>query len=180
MPVYRCHIEKYHPDFGEYWTNVYHIFADNLTAAVPIMDAIVAAERPLYAATTMITKGRCDDGVPNTDAYRTKVYNQLGTRDVSVAGQPLPLFVTARVDFSVADGGRPCRKYLRGVVREGDSGGVNIVNAANLITQLTAYANAIIATAVVDPQGFQLDSGAPMTPLQMRQLRRGRKKKVTP
>ena len=176
MP-YRVTVEKHYAAFQAYWTNIYWITAADLAAGLTQAQAIVNAEKPLYANHITITKARVDDGVPETEQFSTLVPNAVGTR-ATPAGDDFPLFLTARVDFQVADNGRPCRKYLRGVLFESDSG--IAVLGAGIKTILQTYATAIAATTACDPQGFDIVSGAPFGAPQMRQLRRGSKRPATP
>jgi hypothetical protein len=175
--AYRLTIEKFHAGTGEYWTNIYWTTAADGAAAGAAMDAIVAAERPLYHSTVRVTKGRWDDGVEGSAVYGTSIYNQSGTSPL--ADVLLPLFNVARVDFGVAGPGRPSRKYLRGVLTEAASDFTTL--AAQVITMLTTYGAAVVAQGTIcDPQGQLFTQGFPWQAPAMRQLRRGSKKKDTP
>lgn len=177
MPLFRITVEKYASIVGEYWTNVYWATGATVDDFTADVNAIVAAERPLYPTWVTVTKVRVDDGQPNTDVYRTYVRNEAGTR-TAISGDSLPLFVTARVDFS-ASMGRPSRKYIRSFLTENDTTMTAIAAAA--LTMLQTYGDAIVATAaVVDVDGQEFTGAVPYTAPQMRQLRRGSKKKVTP
>lgn len=174
MP-WRLTIQKFHNVYNKYWTNIYWSAAASATAANTTLDALVAAEKALYPSNVIVTAGRIDDGVPNTDIFTTIKYNQAGTR---TAGSGLPLFMTARVDFSIAAQGRPARKYLRSVINEEDIVGYTL--QSGVITALTTYGTAVTATDVCDPQGSNIEIAAVWPQAQMRQERRGSKKKVTP
>lgn len=176
-PPFRCIIEKYQPSQAEYWTNVYWINVADLEAANTVAASIMAAERPLYWNGVTITKTRVDDNTPNTDQFITVPQNLLGTR-TTPASNNAPLWVTARVDFAVAGNGRPSRKYLRGVLFEEDFDSISLVTAVKNLLQ--TYANTIAGLAVCDPDLQDITSGAPFNSPQMRQLRRGSKKPVTP
>lgn len=161
---------------GKFWVNTYLVTAADLASAATLMTPIVNAERALYFGSILITKARVDDMTPDTDQFITAVYNLAGTRATSA--QALPMFNTARVDFGVIAGGRPCRKYIRGFLQETDSDGTDIIVASR--APLQTYANTIVALgAVCDPQGNTLSSGAPHTAVQMRQVRRKKRPSVT-
>jgi len=177
MAIFRLHIEKYHALSSEYWVNRYFIDAATLADAALASNGIVDAEKPLYSPDVVITKSHVDDNVPNTSNYQTTIRNLAGTR-TSHAGDRLPLFVVARVDFSVAGGGRPSRKYLRGVFYEMDVSFSSI--ATLMLTSLNTYASSVAASGACDPQGQDIISGAAFLSPAMRQLRRGSKKKVIP
>ena len=180
MPVFRVITEKYSPGFGEYWSNVYHMNGSNMADLAAHVTNLVNAEKLLYYGSTLITKSRIDDEAPNTDNFITVIRNMNGTRAVPAApgDASMPLFVTARVDFGVAAGGRPCRKYLRSCLAEADCLGT--VLAPAMISLLGGYVATCLTLPLCDPAGNLINSGAAMNVLQMRQLRRGKKRKVTP
>jgi hypothetical protein len=175
MPTYRLTIEKYWSFASEYWTNVYHVNAADPAAAVPLMDAIVAAEASIHWNTVNITKGRIDDMQPDTDVFFTKVYNTPGS--FNAATEPLPLFVVTRIDFGSTAGNRPSRKYYRGTLTEGEVTHNSLL--AGLQTRMTGFITSIIGTGYCDEKGNDINSGALWPQPAMRQLRRGSKKKVT-
>jgi hypothetical protein len=83
------------------------------------------------------------------------------------------------VDFDVSGGGRPSRKYLRGALLEGDVNFMTLTSA--ITTPANTFADAIVAIGtIVDPQGNGFLDGVVWPAPQMRQLRRGSKKKITP
>lgn len=177
MPIFRAQIEKFHQYTSEYWVNRYFINAATIEDAAVSMNGIRDAERQLYTSFITVTKGHVDDMQPNTDVYLTPTWNMAGTRPAPT-GQMFPLFVVARVDLTVAGYGRPSRKYLRGVLWEGDAD-INLLEA-NMLTMLGQYGTNIAAAGACDPQGQDIISGAGFPAPAMRQLRRGSKKKVTP
>jgi hypothetical protein len=178
MPTLRITIEKFcAPLNGEYWTNIYHVNAADVAAAVPLMDAIVAAEASVLYASCIITKGRVDDMVENTDVYFTKVYNTPGGVSTTNAGEFMPLFNVVRVDFGSTAGGRPSRKYYRGCLGETDTGGVTLTSG--LLSRFATFVVTMIGTGYCDSSGADINSGATWPQPAMRQLRRGSKKKVT-
>lgn len=170
-------IEKYRADVHEYWTNIYHLVATDVGDALTYTDSIVAAERPLYTGAVTITKGRVDDALPNTDVSAVKVFNVAGTRTPPLE-HAVPLFVVARVDFTVLGGGRPSRKYLRSVFYEADISFTIIEAPVKALLQ--TYANAVCSTGMCDVDNQAFVVGVPFPAPAMRQLRRGSKKKKDP
>lgn len=174
--AYRITIEKYSATLGRYWTNVYQSGAATLAAASAHGLELAAAERPLYPSHIVITKVRADDNVKNTDNYKTTPLNQAGTRATQTTDSA-PLFVTARVDFASADSGAPSRKYIRGTLTE-DEFTWNALQASAL-TRLQTYADAVVASAAVDPDNADLTTGSVFPAPQMRQLKRKKRPKPT-
>lgn len=177
--MWRISIEKFMASGAEYWTNIYYNNNATLADAVIRAGELVAAERPLYGPQVTVTKARVDDFTEGTDVGQTIVYNLPGTRTADLSGSYLPLFVTARVDFGAADAGRPSRKYLRGTLTEDDLLGPLSLSAAS-IARLQTYADAITDGSSCDVDGADLTTGVPWPAPQMRQLRRGKKRTVTP
>jgi len=177
MAVYRLTVEKFMPTQNEYWTNVYHVNADPGADSVPVSNALVAAEKQLLYTDMIITKVSVSiPGSGSGAVLGANVYNEAGVLIANV--ERFPLFVVARVDFTVASS-RPSRKYLRGALAEPDVNFMTIV--APVLTRLQTYANAIAAIAgICDIDGQPIVNGAPKSAPTNRQLRRGSKKKVTP
>jgi len=175
MPPYRITVEK--SGYSMSWVNVYYAAGTGVDQFTAEVNGIVAAERPLLLSTIAITKVRVDDQVKGTDNYRTYTINQMGTR-ASQVSDTAPLWVTARIDFNTATG-RPSRKYIRGSLVEADFNMVQIVTGT--IAMYQAYGDAIVnLAAIVDVDGQDFTSATVFQAPQMRQLRRGSKKKATP
>ena len=173
----RITIAFYAPTAGQSWTNRYFT-TDLWTAGGTTMDALVAAHKPVLTNNMYITNIRIDDNVEDTDNYDTVSVNQLGTQNPAGA-ELMPLWVTARVDFDVAGGGSPSRKYLRGFLREDLSNFTLLHTGA--VTVLETFGNAIVAIGTIcDPQGNLFVDAVPYLSPQMRQLKRASKKPVTP
>lgn len=178
MTLFRATLQKYAAFATRYWTNVYWVDAADIATASEILNDIMVAERPLYTGAVTITSGRVDDAIPGTDQYITSPFNLAGTRTNPTSSEMAPLWVTARVDFAVTGIGRPSRKYLRGVLWESDFSHSAVV--AGMLTLLQTYANAIVALPMMDVDGQSFAGGFPYNAPQMRQLRRGKKRTVTP
>lgn len=176
MPT-RIIIEHYHASSGRRWTNRYFT-TDAWTAAGTTMDALVAAHRAIMPTSVIITKVRVDDNVEETNNYDTVAINQAGLVDYS-SQEMLPLWNTARVDFDVAGGGSPSRKFLRAVLAESNTNFMQL--HPNLITALNTYGDAIVAIGTIcDPQGQLFVDAVPWPSPQMRQQNRKKKKKSIP
>jgi hypothetical protein len=168
-------IEKMY--LGEYWTNRYIIAAASLVDAATVASQIVGAERAIHMLQVLFTRYRVSDGAPNTDVYQVNNLNSYGTVDAETQ-YILPLFNVCRCDFNVAGGGRPSRKYLRGVYSEADIS-YNSVNAAKVAAIQTNFVNPLVALAgYVDVDGQEIVAGSVYPQVAMRQLRRASKRKA--
>jgi hypothetical protein len=173
----RVTIQKFNSLTGRFWVNRYLTTA-LVSAGGATIDGLVAAERAILRSESIITSARIDDNVEETDNYDTVSVNLNG--QLTGEGETsMPLFVVARVDFDVAGGGRPSRKYLRHVLTEASSGLTSI--APTIITALNNYAAAVVAVGTIcDPQGNLFVDGVVWPYPQMRQLKRASKKKIIP
>jgi hypothetical protein len=162
---------------GEYWTNRYVIAAASLAAAVTAASTLVEAERLVTTNGVLFTKFRVSDTDPATDIYQVTNSNLFGLASTG-GSQLLPLFNVVRVDFSTQGGGRPSRKYLRGILTEGDID-FNALVGARVTAIQNNYVNQCLAVPQfvdVDQQSFSVGSVYPF--VGMRQLRRGSKRKA--
>lgn len=177
MATWRLTVEKFLASAAEYWTNVYYFDSAAVTNTATFAQAVVDAERAVHLSQVTITKWRADDNTLGTDEYVTTPVNLPGLRAGAPLDTILPLFVTGRVDFA-ASSGRPSRKYLRGVLQESDVSMTSISGAS--LTALEEYASTMAGlTGYVDIDGQELVAGSVFPAPQMRQLRRGSKKKTT-
>lgn len=163
---------------GESWVNVYHLQAayDSEAGATQAM-GLVTMERSLYLPNVLITHYNLSDNIEDTDAYYSVPLNLLGTS--AATGDPAPLHNTVRVDFSKLGGGRPGRKYYRGVLTESHIGPWGQILSGNI----TSWQNTIQAVMDANTAGgenFTYVSATVHPFVAMRQLRRGSKKKSTP
>lgn len=175
MPVFKVDIQKSRG--GIFWTNRYLVETATLSAAAETIEPIFEAEQLFHALDCQFVSGRASDNVPANDQFI--IVPLSGGGAITVSGNPLPGFNCVRVDFSTGIG-RPCRKYYRTYVGEAEAAGYtwaldyyNIVSGA----MLDLLAN---VPQLCDPGGEILSSQATQVPIQMRQLRRGSKRKVTP
>lgn len=176
-PSWMVTIEKF--TGGEYWVNRYFVSDLTMDGAIGTGNAIANIEQVVHSASVALTKMSISTIAPGDNIYQTVILNKSGTRPNTSNYDLAPLFVVARVDFSVT-GSRPSRKYLRGVLTEGD------FTTFALSTVCADYINLNYATPLanlqgyVDPQGQFIVAGAVNRSVGMRQLRRGSKKKRIP
>ena len=163
---------------GESWVNVYHLQAAYSDAtATTQAEALVAFERSIHQTSVLFTHYNLSDNVEETDAYFSVPLNQMG--QVAGAGSIAPLYMTLRIDFSKLGGGRPGRKYYRGVLDESIVAGLGAIDSA-AITNFQTKAQAVIDTTTAGGENFTYVNAAVYPLAQMRQLRRGSKKKKDP
>lgn len=176
MPLFSLDVQKTFR--GLFFTNRYILNLSSVSAGGTAADAIIAAERAITIPDVDFTSYRISDMVPGTDTFVVVPINESGERVVLT--QALPLFDVLRVDFGTGIG-RPSRKYLRGVLAEGDQENYGELLAASLAEFQTNYANAVLAVPeYVDVDGQEFVSAAPFSRVAMRQLRRGSRKRTEP
>lgn len=175
MPIFKVDIEK---QLGtEFWTNVYYVDTASLTDAHTVGAEIVVAERSIHRNDVLFTKYRTSDMVPGTDQFITEPLNVYGA--LAVASPHLALFNVLRVDLGVGIG-RPSRKYLRGVLLEGDVS-FNDIEAGSLALFQTDYADDLeLIEELVDIDGQPIIDCTVYPKVAMRQLRRGSRRSTTP
>lgn len=178
MAIYEITLEKTQlnpQNQSIYWSNVYHCNAADLASAQSIANTVFTAERNIHAPAVTFTKFRVRPAVVGAQGAITTL-NTAGTR-TGVSGDYLPLYNTLRVDFNTAVG-RPSRKYLRLPIFESDQSNGQLVAAT--MTQInTNYVTPIQSlTGLCDVDGEAFVSVVARSEVQMRQLRRGSKRKT--
>lgn len=177
MPIYTLDIQKRLA--SEFWTNRYIVRGTNIASAVVTSELVVAQERTVHSTLVTFVNARVSDA-STTEQYTIIPIGELGERNQTAL---LPLFNTLRLDFG-ASTGRPSRKYFRGVLGESDINGDAVLGFA----EFTAFANGLLnlfaevegEDGIVDPQGTLLVSSDIYPFVQMRQLRRGKRRRATP
>lgn len=162
---------------SEFWTNVWQIEAPDLANAVLTAGAIVSAERVAHSTAVTFTRHRVSSVAQGDGIY---AITPIGLQGQANTGDLLPLFNTLRLDFT-APVGRPSRKYFRGCLGEaiisGDAVNTSVfVGFANEVFDL--FSPDGTQTGVVDPQGEPLNAVVVWPFVQMRQLRRSRRKRT--
>lgn len=174
MPLFKIDIQKF--CLGEYWTNRWLVVAEDLADAQDVANDLVTQERFIHSGIIRFDRVRVSDAVQDTDVYVTIPLNVYG--NYPLTGENLPLFNVLRADFNVAVG-RPCRKYWRIGLSE------NYVAGSQIAASVIGDANNVIAAIaalgrVVDPQGNVVTGGSAFPGVQMRQLRRGSRRRTKP
>jgi hypothetical protein len=183
VPEFYAQTYKTHP-FGK-WTNVYQFGAATLDEAVsdmlPILETL---ELPMLHQAVTLKAVRFSTVTPGDSVFAIIPLNAGGTS--SDSGDLLPFFNCARVDISIIGGGRPSRKYWKGLLTE------SLVTAMQVnggtATALEGAFNSAIADAndaghaFHDNDGQDWDVATVQSLVQMRQMHRRRRKTpvVTP
>lgn len=175
MPMFVIDIEKVLG--SEFWSNVYQVRANNMSDASSVGASIVTAERNIHCTPVNFTKMRVRTADPADDTYIINTLAGTGLR--AVQNGLLPLFNTLRADFNAATG-RPSRKYWRGVLDEADIDGSAVTSdfSADMADFALLFAPTAEAGGIVDPQGTLLSSIVVYPFVQMRQLRRSRRRRT--
>lgn len=173
MALFTADIEK---RLGsEFWSNRYILSADTLGAAVSEAGDLVTVERGFHNTSVTFTRFRVSTLAEGDETYSIVPINAQGLR--SAGGTLLPLFNTLRFDLTAATG-RPSRKFYRGVLGEGDiSGDALTVDFSAFAADLEGHLDPEAAVRVVGPQGETLTDVTVYSFVQMRQLRRSRRKR---
>lgn len=162
---------------SEFWSNVYQIQAPDLANAEAFGQFLVTAERASTGTPVLFTRYRTSSVAMNDGVYAITTINQNGQRTMNSI---LPLFNTLRLDLNTSPG-RPSRKYYRAMLDEFDISGDVITTTPFLPLTLALsdlFAETAEMTGLVDPQG-QLFNSITIHPfVQMRQLRRSRRKRT--
>lgn len=163
---------------SEFWSNVYQVWSQDLANAQQMGALITAAERTFHSAQVTFTRFRASSVAIGDGIYSITAVGQPGLRNPN--DTLLPLFNTLRFDFTAATG-RPSRKYYRGVLYEGDIAG-DAVNTANFVAGSNEIADLFqtdpMTNGIVDPQQELLTSLIVWPFVQMRQLRRSRRRRT--
>lgn len=161
-----------------YWTNRYLLDVDDPgDVSLAMVTEIAEREQNFHASTVTIISARVSDMVEGTDNFYIYPLNLVGSQ--SDGGEPVAGFITLRVDFGVGPG-RPCRKYYRTYVGEDKTTGGSWA-ATHVAAVQTVMTNMIaLIPTLCDPQGNHWVNAAVKSNLQMRQLRRGTRKKLEP
>jgi hypothetical protein len=163
---------------SEFWSNVYQVWATDLANAQVLGGLIVAAERTFHSAQVTFTRYRTSSVAQGDGIYSITAVGQVGLRNPN--DTLLPLFNTLRFDFTAATG-RPSRKYYRGVLYEGDIAG-DAVNTAGFVAGSNEIADLFqtdpMTVGIIDPQQETLTALVIWPFVQMRQLRRSRRRRT--
>ena len=180
MAVFKVEVFKSYQQ--ETWGNVYHLAAADLVAANNSLSIIVDAEKAFHMNVVSFVSGRVADLTPGTDAFYTTPLSGTGAAGPGAAS--VPLWDTVRVDFPVAGGGRPSRKFYRGVLEESlvEYLTVNATKLAAIVLELNEMIVALAAegTPYVDVDAQLIETAVGWPKVQMRQLHRKRRRAAAP
>lgn len=165
------------------WSNVYLVLADDLSDAVSQGSQLLTAELDIHYDVVTFDRIRVSTILANDDVFAIIPSGETGTV-ASEGGDFLPAFNRVRVDFTVAGGGRPSRKYYCMPVPEGvQDGGVIDPGAVTIIQgRIDDFLTAISGGGVVwqDPDGQAITAGVVIPNVAMRQLHRRRRRTPAP
>jgi hypothetical protein len=179
MPRFLAQTYKTHPK-GK-WSNVYGFVAATLAAATADMvDILTNLEKPLLHPSVVLASIRISSAIPFDDSFTITPIGENGTS--ADAADLLPFFNCVRVDIGVIGGGRPSRKYWKGLLTETLVTGMQVTPGA-LAAIETGFNGAIAAAeaavmAFSDNDGQDWDTAVAVADVQMRQMHRKRRKKV--
>jgi hypothetical protein len=159
----------------EYYVNDYHVQADSAQAAAVQAELIVEIERAVHATTVSFINYR----VKNAASSAQGTVYPIGESGLNPAGAMMPLYNTVRVDMAV-EVGRPGRKYLRLPIQMAASSNGQF-NSDFLNFMLDFYCLPLQNLGTVcKPNGQLFTLIRPVASVQMRQIRRGSKRRLQP
>lgn len=161
---------------GENWVNVYHLSLayDSAQASAQAM-GLVDFERNMSLTSVLFTHFTISDNIEDTDAYFSTPLNLLGQSPATA--DPAPLWATLRIDFSKLGGGRPGRKYYRGCLKENLVGPFGLLDPT-FVSGVQTNAQTVMDANTAGGENFTYVNAAVYPYMQIRQLRRGSKKRT--
>lgn len=179
MPSHRIEIFKSYSNHT--WENVYLIQAGELTNLVEMAQALADMERVFHWTGVRFDYARISTYAAGDNNYTTVPLGVFGQKALS--SNPLPLFVTARVDVLVVGSGRPSRKYYRGVLQEDDINFDVVIESKRqeidtAINLLIAGTGEVPDVPLVDPQDQSWSAAVTAIKPQSRQEHRGSKRRA--
>lgn len=180
MPAANYRVEVRKSAFGHEWSNDYLLSTSSLTQAATFANALAAMERGFHGDVVLFEWVRTSTLAVGDRQFIHTPINLHGQSDTGGGTNLLPLFNTIRVDLGTASSD-PARKYYRQPILETQqSNGTLDPTLATAIS--TDVASAIIGGTpipVVTTKGNAVVSVSVFSQVQMRQLFRRRRKKVT-
>jgi hypothetical protein len=165
----------------ENWSNRYIVEADDEAALLSAADMLISAERSFHLSNVLFTYVRASTMLAGDRNFFVFPQNTIGS--LIPDGAPEPLWNCVRVDFSVAGGGSPSRKFYRGVLSDGVTDGVEFDGP--LRTTMQGVLNSLISDLqsngilFQDPDGQAILAAFPYDKIVNRKLHRRRRKKAT-
>jgi hypothetical protein len=176
MPLYQLDIQK---EIGTYfYTNVYHLEGSSIAGLDAVVGGIVAAERQICTPSVNFISTRVKEAGTAYGFASIRPLTGTGAYATSSA-QDLPLYNTVRVDMAPGIGPLN-RKYLRTGLREDMVYGT-VLEPAYITAVQTLYVNTLAnASELRTIRGENVVGFTLKTLVQMRQMRRGSKRKLLP
>lgn len=177
LPLWRIEIVKQLQ--SEQWSNDYLTDDATMDDAQDLAQILLTWERNLHMSVVTFVYMRVSSYVPGDRTFRHINVNAQG---LAVPGDYIPLFNTMRVDFSTSDSD-PGRKYYR--VPVGEATQTNGTFTTDIVTQVDIQILNFLVTTnalehLVTPKGNRITGATVYPRVQIRQLHRRNKKKVTP
>lgn len=179
MPEPLWRIETVKQLNNEVWSNDWLTDDATIDDAQDLAAILQTFERNIHMSAVQFTYIRVSSYIPGDRTFRNLQTNLPGLNDTL---DYLPLFNTVRLNLQTADSD-PGRKYFRCPVPElQQTNGVLVPSYITFLsTQVATYLVAENALEhLVTPKGNRVTSATIFPNVQMRQLHRRRKKKVTP
>jgi len=178
MVLFQVDIQK--QQGTEYWTNRYIIDETDLTAAATKADLIPGFEQLFHTTNVTLESYRVRPLAPGGDMY---IIVPLGANGLYAGGDlssQLPLFNCVRVDLAVTFG-RPSRKYYRSGLTEAMVVGSSLdATYRTVVIDAMDDMRAALAPSFVDVDNQAIVNSQVYVPVQMRQLRRGSRRRTEP
>lgn len=174
MPLFNVDVQK--QQGNEFWSNVYHVDAADVTEALTRGQAIANIEKAVHGSDVNIT------------AVRARRAGLIGAETAfaalniacTYAASTMPLAVCARVVFGNGTS-RPGIKYLRTAVNPTEVSQRTTIIPARLTTLQTNYCDPLLALPYLrDSKNRVVLTVKPAPNIANHQLRRGSKRKLQP
>jgi hypothetical protein len=170
VAVWDVQIWKYtggFPPFGKQWMNAYHVDVAGPEDAIIAGQGLAAMEAAFHSINQNFWKVVAIDPT-HAQFTRSYIFTDLsGERTPS--GASIPEWNVVRVGLNPLSFARPCQKYYRIDLGEGDIAGVSVEDA--VVTTVQDAWDALIAgvTPVCNPAGSEIATASVSTFLGMRQ-----------
>lgn len=178
LPTHRLSVFKKYLE--ERWSNDWLLNVASMAEGITVTDAIVNFERYLHSSSVTFEYYLLSTMTEGDRVFKHQALNLTGNGAV-IANDALPLFNTVRLDLSTMNSD-PCRKYFRMPVVES-----HIENGKFTPAALTAWngivvthlSNSVALDNIVSGKGNVITGGTINPYVQMRQLHRRKRPKIT-
>lgn len=177
LPTHRLEIRK---SWGNRsWSNDWLLYVADMAEGELVANALVNFERQMHANVVSFDFYVLSTAPKDGRVFRHKAINLLGVNNAGTE-QFLPMYCTMRVDLPTVDGD-PARKYFRLPLLETQQSNGRL-NSTDIATYQgivnTHLVNSIALDNIVTPKGRVVGGATVHFEVQMRQLRRRRRKKA--